>query len=147
MGREFGVCSLIHTHSDALYASNASGAMHLARGFDPKYIGVYLDPSHLALDGEPWPMAVAMAGDYLRAVGVKAVRHEKSPEPGGPRFVVRWCALEEGLVDWPQALAALKAVGKDVPFSFHGEYSQHGDFDQLRPLVSRDVAYLRSMVI
>jgi sugar phosphate isomerase/epimerase len=142
LGREFGVCSLIHTHSGNYYASNASGAMHLARNVDPKYIGIYLDPAHLALDGEPWPMAMAMAGEYLKAIGIKSSTYERSNDPNGPRFHERFGQLEEGIVEWPAILAQVSARGQDVFFSFHAEYSQKGLLDELLPRVQQDLLYL-----
>ena len=142
LGREYGVCSLIHTHSGNYYASNASGAMHLARNLDPKYIGVYLDPAHLALDGEPWPMAMAMAGEHLKAIGVKSSMYERGNDPKGPRFRERFGQLEEGLVEWPAIVAEVSARGQDVLYSFHAEYSQEGLIDELLPCVKQDLLYL-----
>jgi sugar phosphate isomerase/epimerase len=144
LGREHGVCALVHTHSDEYYGSNAAGAMHLVRGFDPRHVGVCLDPAHLALDGEHLPMAIDMVREHLRFVAVKNARHLPAAEtPVGPRWTVDWCGLAEGLVHWPSALAALRAAGYSGAFSLHGEYSASEERDAVREFVGRDAHCFR----
>lgn len=143
LGERYGVCSLIHTHSDRFYASNASGAMHLVRGFDPRYIGVYLDPAHLALDGETLPMALDIVRGYLKMVGVKNVRYQPTTAHDGPRWKADWCLLSEGLVDWPGTIQLLNDAGYDGPLSVHGEYSTSEETVEILKSVAADMASLR----
>ncbi|HYF51970.1 MAG TPA: TIM barrel protein, partial [Planctomycetota bacterium] len=75
LGRKHNVCALVHTHCDEYYGSNASGAMTLVRNFDPKHVGVYLDPAHLSVDGELLPMGIAIVKSHLRMVAVKSARY------------------------------------------------------------------------
>ena len=41
---------------------NASALAHPLRGFDPRYVGAYLDPCHLCIEGEEFALALAIAG-------------------------------------------------------------------------------------
>lgn len=142
LGQRYGVCSLVHTHSDACYASNASGALHLVKGFDAQHIAVYLDPAHLALDGEYLPMGLDIARDYLRMVGVKNARY-LAKDAG---WTTDFCLLSEGLVNWTAAIAQLRNVGYDGPLNLHGEYSIGEEWTQVLTRVKMDLPYLRSCV-
>ena len=37
---------------------NSSSVMNLVKGFDPKHVGVFSDPGHLSICGEPIEMAL-----------------------------------------------------------------------------------------
>ena len=143
MGDKLGVCTLVHTHSDAIYGSNASGAMHLVRGFDPRYVAVYLDPAHLAWDGEFLAMALDIARDYLRMIGVKNALYEKSIVDGRAKWEKVLPALEEGLVDWKEAIGLLKKVGYDGPLCYHGEVDGYMSAEKIEEAAARDMKYLR----
>jgi L-ribulose-5-phosphate 3-epimerase len=145
LGRKHNVCALVHTHCDEYYGSNASGAMNLVRNFDPKHVGVFLDPAHLSVDGEQLPMGIAIVKSHLRAVAAKAARYVAVPQPAGAaaKFKLDWCALNEGLVDWAAAVKLIKATGFTGPFSIHGEYSATEELEHLKPLVSKDLAFFR----
>jgi sugar phosphate isomerase/epimerase len=143
MGKRYGVCTLVHTHSDEYYGVNASAAMHLVRGFDARHIGLYLDPAHLALDGEYLPMALDIARDYLKMIGVKNARYQRA---NGQRWARDWCALVDGIADWPQIIAALHQAGYDGFLSVHGEYSASEEPEIVLPLVEKDTAYLKNFV-
>jgi len=143
LGREHQVCTLVHNHSAAFYGCNASAAMHLVRGFDPQYIGVYLDSAHLKLAGEPLAMALDMVGPHLKRIAVKNARHVRTPEG---KWAIDWCALEDGLVDWPIALRTLADFGYDGPISVHGEYSESEQTDRVLQLVEHDVSYLQRII-
>lgn len=142
LGARHGVCSLVHTHSGNCYGANASAATHLVTGFDPRWIGIYLDPAHLALCGEPLAMALDIASDYLRMLAAKNVRY--LPAAGeGQGWTREWCLLCDGLVDWPAALQVLEEAGYDGPISLHGEYSGTPDRAMILGRVEKDLAYLR----
>lgn len=121
LGERHGICSLVHTHSGMHYGCNVSAAMHLMRGFDPRHVAIYIDPAHLALVGEPLPMAIDIAGEYLRMVGVKNAAHERVSVDGKRTWKHVLPPLEEGLVDWPEAVRLLRQVGYDGPLAYHGE--------------------------
>lgn len=141
LGEAEGVCSLVHTHSGHCYGLNASSAMHLVEGFDPKRIGVYLDPAHLAANGEPLDMALSIVGDYLRLVAVKNVRYERTAD-GRWRHV--WTTLDDGLVLWGDAVRQLRSVGFDGFLSLHGEYSASEETETVLRMAAKDAAHLRA---
>jgi sugar phosphate isomerase/epimerase len=144
LGEKYRVRSLVHTHSGSCYGLNASAAMQLVSGFDPQYVGVYLDPAHLAVSGENLPMALDIVGEHLKMVGVKNVRYQGSDAKDGPRWKRQWCLLSEGLVNWPEALRLLSESGYDGPLSVHGEYSASQERSEVLKLVAQDMEYLRS---
>jgi sugar phosphate isomerase/epimerase len=141
LGEANGVCSLVHTHSGHCYGLNASAAMHLVDGFDPKRVGVYLDPAHLAADGEPLGMALSIVGDHLRLVGVKNVRYERTVD-GHWRHV--WSALDDGLVNWRNAVKRLAEVRFDGVLSLHGEYSASEETEAVLTMATADAVHLRA---
>ncbi|KPL12215.1 hypothetical protein AMJ85_01610 [candidate division BRC1 bacterium SM23_51] len=144
MGRDFGVCTVIHTHSGSYYGCNGSAAMQLVRGFDRKFVAIYIDPAHLMLSGEPLDLALAIVRDYLAVVAVKNGLYVKTGQSGVVADWEReWSLLHEGLVDWPEAIALLKEVGYDGPLSLHGEYSGPEDRKSILERVARDITFLR----
>jgi sugar phosphate isomerase/epimerase len=145
-GEKFGVRSLVHTHCDNYYALNASAARHLVSGFNPKHVGIFLDPAHLSVNGEPLPMAIDIAGEYLHMVAAKSVRWILQPgEPAAPAtWKHDWCQLSEGLVNWPDALKTFQAAGYNGPITVHGEYSGPEVLPEILERVKKDVAFLRS---
>jgi sugar phosphate isomerase/epimerase len=146
LGRDLGVRTLLHNHSGGNFGCNASAAMLLARGFDPKAIGVYLDPAHLAICGEPVEMALAIARDYLAMIAVKNCRYLSAPAGDLTAWKSEWCLLGEGLVNWPKTIALLQKAKYEGPLSVHGEYSGPEDRDAVLAKVAKDVAFLKKYV-
>lgn len=157
LGEKYGVCSLVHTHAGNLYGSNASGVMMLLRDLDPRHVAAYLDPAHLALEGEPMELAMAMAGPHFAMVGVKNVRY-LPPAGEGEDWIVDWCPMDEGIVNWPKVVGLLQNSGYGNPMSFHPEanyirslsvhatYSAFRDKEGAARLVKKDLDYLRSLL-
>jgi len=146
MSRDAGVRTLIHNHSGGNYGGNASAAMDLVRGFDPKFIGVYLDPGHLAVCGEQPDMALAIVRDYLAMIAVKSCRYVNAATSGPANWKSEWCQLDEGLTNWPRVIELLKQAGYDGPLSVHGEYSGPEDREAILARVAKDMAFLRKYV-
>jgi sugar phosphate isomerase/epimerase len=142
MGRDLGVRALIHTHSGGNFGCNASGAMTLVRGFDPKAVGLYLDLAHLAVCGEPTEMALAIASDYLAMVAVKNCRYVSATAGGLATWKTEWCQLDEGIVNWPRAIESLRKSNYTGPLSVHGEYSGPENREVVLEKVAKDVAFL-----
>lgn len=119
LGAETGVLPCYHTHSGHFYGLNASALMQLLEGLDPQRIGAYLDTAHLALDGEPFALALKIVGEYLKLVAIKDPVYVE----GGRRIV----PLGQGIVDWPAVCGALKVVGFDGPMTLHSEYDMNAE--------------------
>lgn len=138
LGRIYGVQLCYHTHSGRLLGLNAAGLMHLLAERDPAHIGAYLDPSHLAVNGEPFALGLAMVARYVSVLSLKDVWVERVQADGPStlrqaqggagsgqrhgRGEVRWVAAGEGVVDWTEVFAELKRSGFDGPASIHCEY-------------------------
>jgi sugar phosphate isomerase/epimerase len=124
LSEKTGVKTVVHNHSGKSMGLNSCAAMNIVKGFDPAHIGVFADPGHLSLCGEPIEMALDIVRDYLCALAVKdlttrrpAGRAEQGPPTTGS---VR---LGTGLGDWPALVRALKKIDFQGPISFHSEYS------------------------
>ncbi len=134
VGEKYGVQTVYQVHSGPVLGSNCAGMMHLLRGLDPRWVGAYPDLGHMVLDGEDYPMGLAMVRDYLSIVAVKDAYHAPQPAGSEPPFVPRFVKLGSGAVNWRRALGALKALGFSGAFSVHTEY----DFDEA---IIRQVGY------
>ena len=80
--RRYGVKTVVHNHSGTSLGMNSSQMMHLVQGFDPAHVGVFADPGHLAVCGEPIAMALDMVRDYLACVACKDLLRVALPEGG-----------------------------------------------------------------
>ena len=143
LGREFGVRTLVHTHSGGSYGSNCSGLMDLIEGFDPEFVGAYVDPAHLGLGGEPLPMGLDIVKRYLAMVAVKNARRLPTRQETTTVWKTDWCLLREGFVDWRSAVRELGAAGYDGLLSLHGEYSAVDEPEQVQRRLVEDAGYLR----
>jgi sugar phosphate isomerase/epimerase len=146
LGEKYGVCSLVHTHAGGHYGGNVSSARQLVEGFDPESIGLYIDPAHQALEGEPVGIALGIAGEYMRMIGVKNVCYASTQTESRMAWQSQWCLLNEGLVDWPQAISLIKTSEYSNPLSFHATYSAFRDKDGALQQTARDMEYLRSLL-
>jgi len=142
LAQRFGIKACLHTHSGSYVGLNASSTMHLAKGFSPSNIGVYLDPGHLAVNGEPLSMAFDMAQEYLTLVGIKDSLVIKG-EAGKPRSS-KFLPLGEGFVDWHEMMRILVKRSYDGPLSFHSEYD---DWPEVRLIeqTKKDIAFMRAI--
>src|SRR5690606_26109675 len=101
LGRRYGIRVCYHTHSGPYMGLNAAGLAHLMSGYDPEFLGAYLEPGHLLKTGEPFELAAAIAGPYLAAVGAK----DRS------LLQDRFVPAGEGDVDWEAVFRTLAARG------------------------------------
>jgi sugar phosphate isomerase/epimerase len=129
LSEKHGVKSLVHVHSGRRLAANI--------GFDPKDVGIFADPGHMALDGEDYALGLDMIRRHLAAVAVKDCRYAR--EEG--RWRVEWVPLGQGLVDWPLVARSLRGVGFDGVISFHSEYDEL--LETILEWTKADVAFLR----
>ncbi len=156
VGEKHGVQTVYQVHSGPVLGSNCAGVMHLLRGLEPRWVGAYPDLGHMLLDGEDYPMGLAMVREYLSMVAVKDAYHAPQPAGSEPPFLPRFVRLGSGAVNWRRALGALKALGFDGAFSVHTEYGfdetiirQVGYSDTTPPHLEEwargDAAYLRTI--
>ena len=124
LSERYGVKTAIHNHSGASMGLNACAAMNIVKDCDPQYVGVFADPGHLSVCGEPIAMALDIVRSHLCLVAFKDLARQRSlsiTQQGAPSGgVVR---MGQGFVDWPAVIATLKRLDFAGPVSFHSEYS------------------------
>ena len=116
---------------------NSSAVMNLVEGFDPQHVGVFADPGHLSIVGEPIDMALDIVKDYLAVMSFKDMMRP----PGGGTRVVR---MGHGFVNWETAVRTLTEMNFDGPVSFHSEYSGE-PVDTVIDLARIDVRFINNL--
>jgi sugar phosphate isomerase/epimerase len=123
LGRQYHVKIVYHTHSgQGFMGLNCAALMHLLKDFDPQYIGAYLDPGHLLINGEPFLFGVAMVREYLAMIGLKDCRPHFHPgqEEGSVQW--EWVLAGQGGVNWGVVFQELSRIGFQGPCSVHTEF-------------------------
>ena len=146
LAREHNVVVSYHTHSERCMGLNASALMHLLQGFDPACIGAYLDPAHLAIEGEEFAFALEIVKPYLHLIALKDAvwSVERHAAGHGSRKLV-FPAAGEGFVDFTTVFADLQRVGFDGVCSVHCEFMDQKDplFDEM---VRREIGFFRRFI-
>jgi sugar phosphate isomerase/epimerase len=144
LSQKSGVQTVIHTHSDAFMGLNASAAMTLVQGFDPQHVGIFADPGHLAIDGEPVDMALAIAAPYLSVVAFKDFVLERVVKEGKAAWGKAARKLGWGLVDWQTAISTLEGMNFAGPISIHAEYDGE-PVETVLDITRADVRFVHSL--
>lgn len=112
---ELGVFLGCHNHSGSCLGAHLAHLGELVAGLDPLAIGVYFDPAHAVVEGSRcgWLQALDDLAPRVRMLAVKDI-------DGG----FRHAPLGEGLVPWPEMVAALKDIAGQL-----GPVSVHADLD------------------
>lgn len=145
LSAKHGVKTVVHTHSGRSLGLNAGGMMELVRGFDPAQVGVFADPGHLAICGEPIDMALNILQEYLSLLSFKDLVHDQRVREGKVERGSRVVRMGEGLVDWPLTLDTLQAMHFDGPISIHSEYSGE-PVETVIDLARCDLRYVKSLL-
>ena len=145
LSQTYKVQTVLHTHSGAFFGLNASAAMHLVQGFDPSHVGVFADPGHLSLCGEPIDMALDILGEYLALVSFKDLIKERTFEKGRAVSKKRVARLGHGFGDWSTFLKALRERDYQGVVSFHSEYSGE-PVETVIDLTRADVRFIRGIL-
>jgi len=143
LGREFRVRVCYHTHSHQCLGLNCAALAHLLHDRDPEYIGAYVDPCHLAIEGEDFARGVAMVRDHLSIVALKDVLLERvirGSHGGQKRSMV---PAGRGVVDWTAVFAELQRLGFTGPLTVHGEFLPEKAADPLPP-IAEEIRFFRA---
>lgn len=122
LAQQYNVKVCYHTHNERVMGINGAALCHLLNGFDPQYIGAYLDPTHLVLEGEEFAFALAMVQRYLTMVAGKDVIKFRIEKNGHGSYGYKGVPAGEGFVDWTAVFSDLKRVGYNGPLSVHCEW-------------------------
>jgi len=142
-----GVKANMQIHSGGCLNCNCAGTAIMLKDRNPKWIGLQIDPGHLAISGEDYDMSFAMTGEYLHSVNVKSPRYYPISDQNGQfRWKIIWTPLAEGLVPWEHIMQILKDRDYDGPLSIHGEYPVEKSIELTSGLVKADLEYIRKIL-
>jgi sugar phosphate isomerase/epimerase len=150
LAREYDVKIVYHTHSGQGYMGlNCAALMHLLRDFDPQYIGAYLDPGHMLINGEPFPFGLAMAKQHLAMMALKDFRPQLhlGDAQALPQGLLEWeCVMAgQGGVPWSTVFAELAKLGFQGPCSVHAEFeAPKGAPHLFMEMANADVTYFKA---
>ena len=120
LSEKYGVKTVIHNHSGASMGLNACAAMNIVKDCDPQYVGVFADPGHLSLCGEPIAMALDIVRSHLCLVALegsgppaaleyhaagRALHQRRAHGAGLCRLAFGDCDLEAAGLFWPGQLS------------------------------------------
>ena len=136
-----GVTLTVEQHGGT-YFSSAGQIMDMYRGVGSDHTGIVYDPGNCFSEGyeRPW-VQVEMLGKLIKAVHVKnymTIAGEGSQEtlPCEPR------RLDQGLLDWADLVARLRAVGYDGYLTLEDFW---GGFPSAQERLDWDAAYLQGL--
>ena len=141
LAEKYEVRICCHNHSGRLMGLNAGTMAHLIQGFDPRLIGAYLDPGHLAVEGEAFAVGVAIVKKYLSIVGLKDVLLTRADKDGHGAISKAWVEAGAGVVDWTGVFSELVRIGFDGPLSVHSEFNVPER--EFMATLERDVAFFK----
>ncbi len=134
LGKRYNVKICYHTHSNRCMGLNCAALAHLLNGFDPDYLGAYIDPGHMVVEGEEFSVGCAMIKKYLSIVALKDVliTREEYQEHGRCKYL--WVPAGKGMVNWTAVFSELKRIGYQGPLSVHCEFEvpEERFFDAVR---------------
>jgi len=141
--RPLGIRALLEIHGGTIMVS-ASLAYRIAAHFSPREVGVIYDVNNMARDGfETFRLGMELLGPYLQHCHAGGWR----PGPGErrPDGTLTWnwgmCDLAESILDIPQFVADLQAVG----------YQGYISVEDFRPMdheekLAREIRYLKGLL-
>ena len=140
LSERFGVQTVVHNHSGKSMGLNCSSAMNLVRGFDPQHVGVFADPGHLSICGEPIEMALNIAKSHLSILAMKDLVRQG----WGGNWRTAVVRMGQGFVDWKGLFTTLDAYGYAGAVSFHSEYNGE-PVDTVIDLARSDVRFINQL--
>jgi sugar phosphate isomerase/epimerase len=144
LARKYGVKVCYHTHSNRCMGLNGASMAHLVEGFDPALIGAYMDPAHLAIEGEEIALALNMVKAHLSLIATKDILLTRVERNGHGAVEKSWVVAGDGVVDWTNVFESLQAIGYDGPISVHCEFKVPDE--EFIPAVKREIAFFRQFV-
>ena len=142
LGKKYNIKICYHTHSHLCMGLNCAALAHLIKGFDPNYIGAYIDPGHMKIEGEQFSFGTAMIKDYLSIIGLKDVMLTRVAKNDHGAVELRWVEAGKGMVDWTEVFTELVRIGFDGPISIHCEFKKETG-EEFMNAVKSEVAYFK----
>lgn len=149
LAREHGVWLGIHIHSGDNLSAVPAHVCEILKGRDPQYVGAYIDPGHMVVEGarSGWRMGMDLLAPYTRLVAVKDVMwlHKPTAE-NAKNFELKLVPLAEGMVSWPEVFKLLHEIGFDGGISVHSEYQAYLNTEQIVQQTREDLTYLKPIL-
>ncbi|MEO6803408.1 MAG: sugar phosphate isomerase/epimerase family protein [Granulicella sp.] len=135
LNRQAQVCGMYHTHSGpGMIGASIWDVWLLFRDLDPKWIGINYDIGHATVEGGygGWIASAKLVKDYMRGICLKDFLWERNPKFATHAdsndkslegaYVPGWCAIGEGMVNFPGFFEIVKANSFSGPVQLHFEY-------------------------
>lgn len=144
LARRFGVTAGLHLHSGDTMSANPFVVDRVLAGRDPAYVGAYIDPGHMLVEGglSGWKQGLDLLSDRIVLVAAKSFGWKQTMDRSGKATWRReLLPLRQGMVPWREVFRYLKQVGYDGYISVHSEYDEIS-LDERIAQTQEDVAYL-----
>jgi sugar phosphate isomerase/epimerase len=128
INKQYGVCAMYHTHSGVNYVGASFWDLYaLLEDFSADLVSANLDIGHATAEGGygGWIHSTRLLAPHTRGIALKDFAWKKEPKGWRPG----WCALGQGMVDFPQFLTMMKSAGFRGPVQLHFEYPELGGID------------------
>jgi len=121
MSKDLGITCGIHNHSGDYFGAPIWDIRDVISGLDPASVGFYFDPAHATIEGGlgNWRISLSLVSSRLKMMAMKDFYWTKGRDG---RYVVNWCPMGQGMVDWQRVFAHLKSISFTGPLSLHVEY-------------------------
>jgi sugar phosphate isomerase/epimerase len=140
LGKTYQVKICYHTHARGFLGLNCAALMHLLDGFNPVHMGAFIDPVHLVLEGEEFPVGAAMVQRYLSIVSVKDVLLRRVDTGGHSAVEFDVVPCGTGMVDFDSVFSTLRRIGFHGPLTVHCEFESASEAD-FPNLVKHEVGF------
>ncbi len=144
LARRYRVRICYHTHSHLCMGLNCAALAHLIHGFDPQHIGAYIDPGHMVVEGEEFPVGAAVIRKHLSIIGLKDAMLTRAVKGNHGAKEWKFVPAGTGMVDWTTVFAEIKRLGFDGPLSVHCEF--HATPEEFPQALRREVTFFRTQM-
>lgn len=142
--KKYELCAAIHIHSGDFMSASSAVVSMLLDGCDSDYLGVYIDPGHMTVEGgkSVWKIGMDLLSDRIKMVSVKDFGWFTE---GDKKWKSKLIPLDQGMVRWNEVFTYLNQINFDGCVSVHSEY-RGLDIDELIQQTKEDLAYLKEVV-
>ena len=139
---EYSITAGLHIHSGMFMTAEPAIVYLILEGFDPEYIGAYIDPGHMAVEGGGggWLMGMDILSDRIVMVAVKDFGWFKTNKG----WIAKTVPLGEGLVPWRIVFEILSQIKFKGPISIHSEYDM--TLNEIIEQTKKDFIFIKNII-
>lgn len=150
------ICSMYHTHSGLRQVGAPIWDLWtLMKDLDPRWIGINYDIGHATVEGGfgGWIDSAHLVQRHMRGVALKDFAWGKNAKGV---WAPQWCAVGEGMVNFPAFFEILKAARFSGPLQMHFEYPALGAAhtggqldipkEKFMAMLRKDLAYVKGQM-